>query len=43
MAETERTHRVEDDSSQAQQDDQDRAQQTPVVRTLANPRRIRRA
>jgi len=43
MAETERTRRVEETSTQAQQDDEDRAQQTPVSRTLANPRRIRRA
>jgi hypothetical protein len=43
MAETEQTHRVDEHRTEEQPKDEVQAQQTPVSRMLANPRRVRRA
>jgi hypothetical protein len=43
MANDEDTTTVEHDASQAHESDEARAEQTPVGRMLANPRRVRRA
>jgi hypothetical protein len=43
MQQNDREHRMDDDSEHRPEDGESRSQQAPVLRLLANPRRVRRA